>query len=99
MSATDDYPRMVFHRTHAPVIVRNEAEEASLGHEWTRSFDPDQHRKPEPDMRMPIVLPGAAPAAEGTPAIPPPAPPPEPEPAEPDEQDDVKAKPKARKRA
>lgn len=31
-----DYPRMLFHRNHDPVIVQSEEEEAALGAEWSR---------------------------------------------------------------
>jgi len=31
-----DYPRMMFHRMHQPVIVLSPEEEAELGPEWSR---------------------------------------------------------------
>ena len=35
-----DYPRMMFHRTLAPVTVLNEEQEQALGPEWSRNIWP-----------------------------------------------------------
>ena len=71
-----DYPRMMFHRTHAAVVVLSEQEEAWLGAEWTRDWNPDLYQPPPPDLRMPTI--GAdgtrfPPLPEPEPALPPPS--------------------------
>lgn len=54
---TRDYPRWMFHRREPAVIVRNEEEEAALGTEWSRKWDPDLYQPPAPDYRMLPPLP------------------------------------------
>ena len=45
--ASQDYPRMMFHPTRPWVIVINEAEEAALGPEWSRTVFPDAAKPDE----------------------------------------------------
>ena len=40
MKPSDDYPRMMFHRTKEPVIVKSQEEEGGLGPEWSRIIWP-----------------------------------------------------------
>jgi hypothetical protein len=67
MTSNADYPRMLFHRSLAPVTVHNEAEEKSLGPEWSRTIpaeeppaepkEPDEQEDPEkekPGDRPPV---------------------------------------------
>lgn len=72
MTPYQDYPRMLYHRTHPAVIVLNASEEAALGAGWDRTWNPDVHQPPAPDCRMPVV------GADGTrfPPLPAPAEPP-----------------------
>jgi hypothetical protein len=61
MTSNTDYPRMLFHRSLAPVTVYSEAEEKALGPEWSRTIpaedppevqppaEPEEPDKPEED--------------------------------------------------
>ena len=35
---SNDYPRMMFHRSKEPVTIHSEEEESSLGPEWSRTI-------------------------------------------------------------
>ena len=47
MKPSEDYPRMMFHRTKEPVIVLSREEEDGLGADWSRVVWP-QPAAPEP---------------------------------------------------
>ena len=51
-----DYPRMMFHRSQEPVIVRSEEEEAALGAGWQRTI-PQPEPDPVPSIKLPPPLP------------------------------------------
>lgn len=73
MKRSDDYPRMLFHRTKDPVTVQSREEETALGKEWARTvWPPEPEPKPEPE--------------EDEPEEPEPE---EPEPEEPEEEEEV----------
>lgn len=44
--ASIDYPRMLFHRTRAPVVVQSKSEEEALGDEWNRVIWPEDGSTP-----------------------------------------------------
>jgi hypothetical protein len=56
MTSNADYPRMLFHRSLAPVTVQSQSEEQALGPEWSRTIpaeeppaEPEEPDKPEED--------------------------------------------------
>ena len=49
---TNDYPRMLFHRTKDPVTVHSREEEEALGRQWSRTIwaaAPAKEPIPEPE--------------------------------------------------
>lgn len=42
MAPSADYPRMMFHRSEEPVIVKSAEEEEALGPEWFRTVLPPE---------------------------------------------------------
>jgi hypothetical protein len=67
MKPDPNYPRMMFHRTLAPVTVHSEAEERALGPEWSRTIpaeeppaepeepgEPDEPEEEKPEERQPL---------------------------------------------
>jgi hypothetical protein len=59
MSPPNDYPRMLFHRTKAPVTVRSREEEDALGDEWSRIYRPAESESPPPAPDEPAAKPAA----------------------------------------
>ena len=54
MSKTNDYPRMLFHRSQPPVTVHSEEEEVRMGAEWSRILpQPAAQHVPNPDPDEP----------------------------------------------
>ena len=56
MARSNDYPRMLFHRSEDPVTVHSREEEEQLGAEWSRTIwppelplEPDPAHDPEED--------------------------------------------------
>jgi hypothetical protein len=48
MTSNADYPRMLFHRSLAPVTVHSEAEEKALGPEWSRTIPAEEPPEVQP---------------------------------------------------
>jgi hypothetical protein len=50
MKPSDDYPRMLFHRTREAVTVHSREEEEALGAEWSRRVWPPPSAEPFPHL-------------------------------------------------
>jgi hypothetical protein len=55
LKPSEDYPRMLFHRTCEPVVVQSRDEEDALGDGWSRRIWPAEAAadpEPEPDSQQ-----------------------------------------------
>jgi hypothetical protein len=73
MTSNADYPRMLFHRSLAPVIVQSEAEEQALGSEWSRTIPAEEPPEVQPpaEPEKPDEPEGDEPEQERQPVRPP----------------------------